>query len=204
MTVRQFDHGYWYATEVKRFAKSLGIKNIQELRKDELERAIRHYLAYGTVTPPTTRTLSRLGPRDVDLGLRLNRRVIQYTNDNETKAFIDREALKLDPTFRRRPGSRYRLNRWREVQLTSGVPITYRDLVMEHVRLNRPETKHTRAPSARYINFVSDYVAENPGVPMASAIRAWKAVKRMATTKDYRAFKRVSGGRSRGPSSHSR
>jgi hypothetical protein len=25
MTLRQFDHGYWYAMEIKRFAQSLGL-----------------------------------------------------------------------------------------------------------------------------------------------------------------------------------
>jgi hypothetical protein len=40
MTLRQFDHGYWYATEIKRFARSLGVPAAQKLRKDELEKVI--------------------------------------------------------------------------------------------------------------------------------------------------------------------
>src|SRR5215471_18109604 len=154
MTVRQFDHGYWYATEIKRFAKELGLPSAHKLRKDELEKAIRQFLAHGTLRRPTKRDLSRTGVKDVDLGLRLDRRVILYTNDRETKAFVEREARKLDPAFRRRSGSRYRLNRWREAQLTRGARITYRDLVKEYVRLNRPETPHRRVPVARYIYFL--------------------------------------------------
>ena len=55
MTLRQFDHGYWYATEIKRFAQSLGVPAAHRLRKDELEKAIRHFLAHGKVASPTKR-----------------------------------------------------------------------------------------------------------------------------------------------------
>ena len=37
MTVTQFDNGYWYATEIKAFAKTIGIPSVNKLRKDELE-----------------------------------------------------------------------------------------------------------------------------------------------------------------------
>jgi SAP domain-containing new25 len=191
MTLRQFDHGYWYATEIKRFAQSLGLRSAHKLRKDELEKAIRHFLAHGKVTSPTKRDLSRSGIKDVDRGLRLNLAVILYTNDRETKAFLEREARRLDPTFKRRSGARYRLNRWRDAQLTRGAHITYRDLVKEYVRLNRPETTHRRAPSDRYINFLSDFMAAHPEATMAAAIRAWKTVKTMDSPKNYRAFART-------------
>ena len=192
MTLRQFDHGYWYATEIKRFARSLGLASAHKLRKDELEKAIRHFLAHGKVTRPTKRDVSRSGTRDVDRGLRLDLPVVLYTNDRETKAFLEREARKLDPTHKRRSGSRYRLNRWRDAQLTRGAPITYRDLVKEFVRLNRPETTHKRALSGGYyVNFLSDFMAANPGATMAAAIRAWKTVKTMDSRNEYRAFART-------------
>lgn len=191
MTLRQFDHGYWYATEIKRFARSLGVPAAQKLRKDELEKVIRHFLTHGRVASPTKRDLSRSGLNDSDRGLRLDRRVIRYTNDRETKAFLEREARKLDPMFTRRSGARYRLNRWREAQLMRGVGITYHDLVKEYVRLNRRETTYRRVPSGRYINFLSDFMAANPGASMAAAVRAWKRVKRMNSPKDYRAFTRI-------------
>src|SRR5262245_41855363 len=159
MTLRQFDHGYWYATEIKRFAKSLGLPDAHKLRKDELEKAIRHFLVHGKVTRPTKRNLSRSGVKDVDLGLTLDPRVVLYTNDRETKAFLDREARRLDPEYKRRSGSRYRFNRWREDQLTRGVHITYRDAVKEWVRLNRPETAYRRVPVERYIYFLTDFMA---------------------------------------------
>jgi SAP domain-containing new25 len=191
MTLRQFDHGYWYATEIKKFAQSLGVPAAHRLRKDELEKAIRHFLTHGKVTSPTRRDPSRSGIKDVDRGLRLDRRVILYTNDRPTKAFLERQARRLDPTFKRRSGSRYRLNRWREAQLTRGARITYRDLVKEYMRLNSPKTTYRRVPVGRYINFLSDFMAANPGARMAVAIRAWKTVKRMDSPKNYRAFNRT-------------
>jgi hypothetical protein len=192
MTVRQFDHGYWYATEVKKFAQTIGIPAAHKLRKDELEKIIRHFLIHGRLSGLPKRELSRSSVKDVDIGLRLDRRVVLYTNDPETKAFLEREARKLDPAYRRRSGSRYRLNRWREAQLTGGRRITYRDLVKEWVRLNRPETTHSRirVPSGRYILFLSDFMAANPGATMASAIRAWKRVKKINVPKNYKAFAR--------------
>ena len=188
MTLRQFDYGYWYATEIKRFAQALGVPAAHKLRKDELENAIRRFLTTGKITSPTKRDLSRSGVKDVDRGLTLDRRVISYTNDRQTKAFLEREARRLDPTFRRRSGARYRLNRWREAQLMRGARITYRDLVKEYVRLNRPETTHRRAPIGRYINFLSDFMAANPGATMAAGIRAWKSVKRLNSPKSYSAY----------------
>ncbi len=44
MTVTQFDNGYWYATELKTFAKAIGIPSAGKLRKDELEKAIISFL----------------------------------------------------------------------------------------------------------------------------------------------------------------
>jgi hypothetical protein len=52
MTLRQFDHGYWYATEIKRFAQSLGLPSAHKLRKDELEKAIRLFLQSGRIERP--------------------------------------------------------------------------------------------------------------------------------------------------------
>jgi len=38
MTLRQFDNGYWYATQLQDFGKAIGIPSAGKLRKDELER----------------------------------------------------------------------------------------------------------------------------------------------------------------------
>jgi hypothetical protein len=189
MTLRQFNHGYWYATEIKRFAKSIGVTGAHTRRKDELETIIRHFLTHGRLPSAPQPNRSRAGIRDVDRGLRLDLRVVLYTNDPETKAFLEREARRMNPSHRRRSGSRYRINRWRDEQLAKGARITYRDLVKEYVRLNSPDTEHKRGPAGHYVYFLSDFMAANPGASMAAAIRAWKKAKTADAPNNYRAVK---------------
>jgi hypothetical protein len=79
---------------------------------------------------------------------------------------LEREAQALDPSYRRRSGARYRLNRWREAQIAAGAPITYGDLVREYVRLSRTDEPYARIPHGRYINFVSDFLASEPNATL--------------------------------------
>ena len=190
MTVKAFDNGYWYAVDVKRFAHAIGIPSAGALRKDQLEHAIRHFLRTKRLPPAASRRQVP-GDRDVDLGLRLDRRVVRYTNDPETKGFLEREARKLSPAYRRRSGARYRLNRWRDAQLASGRRITYRDLVNEYVRLSTAPESYARIPSGRYINFLSDFLRREPGATRAVAIRAWHSLKTMNCPKTYAAWRKV-------------
>src|SRR4029453_12611051 len=88
MTVKQFDNGYWYATELKEFAERIGIPSANKLRKDELERAIKLFLKTGKIKSPTKRNLLSSGIKDVERGLRLSLPVRVYTNDRETKEFL--------------------------------------------------------------------------------------------------------------------
>src|SRR5258708_24213638 len=49
MSLTEFDNGYWYAAELKEFAKEIGIAHAGSLRKDELELAIKLFLKTGTI-----------------------------------------------------------------------------------------------------------------------------------------------------------
>ena len=195
MTVAQFDNGYWYATELKAFADRIGIPAAGRLRKDELEKAIKLFLRTGKIGSPTARDLSATGTRDVKRGLSLRLPVVVYTNDPETKQFLEREALKRAPGFKRRSGVRYRLNRWRERQLMNGVRLTYGDLVDEYVRLCQSREPFTRIPHGRYINFMSEFLAAEKGATREQAIQAWKELKRLNAPKHYRAWKQFSARR---------
>lgn len=191
MTLEEFDNGYWYAVELKAFAREIGIPSFSVLRKDELEEAIKHFLTTGKTSAMVKRSLKKTDSKDVDRGLTLELRVVNYTNDSETKDFIVREAKKMDPSFRERSGARYRLNRWREEQLSSGKRIVYGDLVREFVNLNRPETEYGRIASGRYINFLSDYLNEVPGATMQDAIDAWKILKKKNVPKTFAGWKKL-------------
>src|SRR5271169_5516656 len=155
MTQAQFENGYWYATEIKEFAKTIGIPSARRLRKDELEKAIKVFLKTGKIESPTKRSLSTEGPKDVKQGLSFSLPVALYTNDKETKDFLEREAQKLIPGLKRKSGVRYRFNRWREEQLVKGVKLSYGDLVDEYVRLNLTEGPFAQIQQDRYINFMS-------------------------------------------------
>jgi hypothetical protein len=188
MTETQFDNGYWYATELKAFAKRVGVPSAGKLRKDELERALKHFFRTGESKHLVRRALTKTGQRDVDKGLRLDLPIVHYTSNKETKAFIQREAAKIEPGFTRAPGTRYLLNRWRERQIAGGRRITYGDLVREAMRLNKTKRGPLRLEHARYINFISDFMAAHRTSSHADAVRAWKQVKAMDAPKTYEAW----------------
>jgi hypothetical protein len=129
-------------------------------------------------------------PRDLDLGLRLDLPIVHYTSNKETKAFLEGEAQKIQPGFKRGPGTRYLLNRWREEQFAAGRRIAYRDLILQAITLNESKQGPLRAEHGRYMNFISDYVANNKGASHASAVRAWHEVKAMDVPKTYAAWER--------------
>jgi SAP domain-containing new25 len=188
MTERQFDNGYWYAADLKKFAEKVGIPSAGRLRKDELERAVKHFLRTGDARSFAGRNLNKSGPRDVDLGLRLDLPVVHYTSNRQTKDFLEREAAKLEPGFKRKSGTRYPLNRWREEQLRQGRRITYGDLVRHAIELNRTKDGPLRIEHGRYINFISDFRKANKGAPMTDAIAAWNVLKKLDTPKTYQAW----------------
>jgi hypothetical protein len=186
MTQAQFDNGYWYAIELREFAKAIGIPSASKLRKDELEKAIQAFLKTGKIASPTRRRLTTSGARDVEQGLSLGLPVVVYTNDRETKDFLEREAQRLVPGLRRKSGVRYRLNRWREEQLVKGVKLTYGDLVKEYVRLSLTKGPFAHIPHGRYVNFMSDFLAR--GGTREQALRAWKKLKKLDVPKNYAAW----------------
>ena len=177
MTLTQFDNGYWYATELKEFAETIGVPSANKLRKDELEKAIKLFLETGRIKSPTKRSLSTPGAKDVERGLGLYLPVVVYTNDRETKDFLEEEAQNFAPGLQRKSGARYRLNRWREEQLVKGVKLTYGDLVEEYVRLNQTRGPFAHIPHGRYINFVSDFFAAEKGATREQATKAWEKLK---------------------------
>lgn len=188
ITESQFDNGYWYATELKAFARTIGIPRASQLRKDELERAITRFLRSGRITTPSKRSRSTRDTKDVARGLSLELPVVVYTNDAETKRFIEREAQKLVPGLKRKSGARYRLNRWREQQLATGRRLTYGGLVKQWVRLCQRTEPFAKIPHARYINFLSRFLARERGATRAQAIQAWRILKTLDAPKTYRGW----------------
>lgn len=202
MTEAEFDHGYWYATELKAFGVTLGIPGASKLRKDQLEAAIKRFLRTGRVASRGTLSSSPRGPRDSERSLRPTTRIVNYTNDVATKTFLLTHAGKLDPAFELRSGTRYPLNRWREEQIARGRRLTYGDLVKHFVALNRGPRKPLRREHGRYNNFVADFAKANPGVGWKRMLAAWQQLKELDAPKTYaswaahnRARRRTQAGR---------
>ena len=187
MTLAEFENGYWYLDELKDFARQIGIPGAIKLRKDELERAIVAFLHNGKCELPTKRALRKTGVKDIERGLSLNLRIEHYVSNRETKDFIVREAEKSARGVRQKSGVWYRLNRWREEQITNGNHPTYGDLVQQYITLNKVET-FEKIPHDRYINFVAEFLANEKGATRADAIAAWAELKTMDVPKNYSAW----------------
>jgi len=190
MTLTQFDNGYWYTTELKEFAKAIGIPAAHRLRKDELEDCIKRFLATGKIESTNKQSHSRTRIKDIEIGLRLDIPVGVYTNDKTTKDFLETEGRKMCADMKRKSGARYRLNRWREAQLAKDIRITYRDLVREYVRLNQTNEPFAQIPQDRYINFLSDFLKAEKGATRSAALKAWQELKTLDAPKNYRSWKK--------------
>ena len=183
MTLREFENGYWYLDQLKDFAERIGIPAAKKLRKDEIEKAIVAFLRTGKALP-TKRSLRRTGMKDVERGLNLKLRIEHYTSNRETKDFIVEQARMMAPDVREKSGVWYRLNRWREEQITTGARPTYGDLVRQYIVLNKMQ-RFERVPIRCYCNFVADFFAANKKATRAEVIAAWNELKELDVPKDY-------------------
>ena len=193
MTLRAFENGYWYLDQLKDFADQIGIPAAKKLRKDELEKAIVAFLQSGNAVLPTKRSLRKTGAKDVERGLHLKLRIENYTSNRETKDFIIKQARMMAPDVPEKSGVWYRLNRWREQQITEGKHLTYGNLVRHYVVLNKMQ-RFERVPHARYINFVADFLEADRSATRAEAIAAWTEIKTLDIPKDYASWVKARTG----------
>jgi len=184
MTLRDFENGYWYLDQLKSFAQRIGIPSANKLRKDELEKAIVAFLRTGKAASPTKRSLRKTGVKDLERGLNLKLRIENYTSNRETKDFIVEQAHRMAPEVCEKSGVWYRLNRWREEQITSGRHATYGNLIRQYIALNRME-RFEKVPHVRYINFLAEFLATEKEATRAEAIVAWKELKKLDVPKTY-------------------
>jgi len=189
MSVEAFENGYWYATEVRSFAKSIEIPRVSALRKDELEDLIKHFLRTGRVKVTARRPQAPPGTADSDRPITRRRRVVHYKNDRATKDFLDDERARLAPGQRQKPGARYRLNRWREERMAAGQATTYGELAKKYAELSDHEGPFPQARSGRYINFLSSYLRNEADATREEATGAWHELKNLDTPKTYVGWK---------------
>lgn len=184
-TVSEFESGYWYALELKQFARYIGVPNSSKLRKDQLEKIIKNYIQSGSVAVNTKEPVTKKGKSDK---LDLNVFIQHYVSNKKTKSFIMAEALKLCSDLPKKSGVWYWTNRWREEQLEKKRKITYLDLVRHFVQLSTQEGRLPQIPSARFNNFITDFLAANEG-SRDEAKAEWEKLKSLGIPKTYIAWK---------------
>ncbi len=194
MTLRQFENGYWYLDQLKDFAQRLGIPAAKKLRKDELETAIVAFLRTGNVVLPVKRALRKTGAKDIERGLGLKLPIENYTSNRQTKDFITEQARRMAPEVREKSGVWYRLNRWREEQITGGKHPTYGDLVRQYIVLNKMP-RFEKIPHGRYINFVAEFLGAENRATREEAIAAWKELKELDVPKNYASWVKARANR---------
>ena len=187
MSVEEFDGGYFYATELKAYARQIGIA-VGRRRKLELEALIRDFLRTGVVPSPAHEPGRRSGEgRD---RLAAGTVVRNYVDDRRTKEFLRSLVRARAPSLKDRSGQWYWLNDWRRSQIQAGRRITYTDLGNRLLELLRTEGRLPRIPAARFNNFITDFRADpaNEGRSRADALAAWEHIKSVPGPKTYAAY----------------
>ena len=194
MSVEEFEDGYFYAAELKAFARQLGIP-VGRRHKLELEALISEFLRTGTVPLAKPEPDRRSGKsRD---SLAPETIVRDYVDDRRTKAFLRDLVHARVPQLKDKSGQWYRLNEWRRSQLRAGQRITYADLGNRLLELMRWEGRFPRIPAGRFNNFVADFWADprNKGKSRAEAVAAWEYIKSVPGPKTYQAYAALKSSR---------
>lgn len=189
MSIEEFDNNYFYAIELKEFAKSLGI-NVGCLRKNELEEHIKAHLS-GKINPLLPKNVSNRktsGSRDK---LATDSLIVNYVSDKITKSFLKKEIQKIDPNIKDKSGQWYWLNDWRKEQVRKNKKVTYLDLINQLYKLMSTKERLPRIPSTRYNNFITDFLADSDykDITRQEAIAHWEKLKELPIPKNYLEYK---------------
>lgn len=190
MSVEAFDAGYYYAAELKTFAREIGI-TVGNFRKIELEDLIRAYLRTGQVPDrkPVLPRKAGAGRDRLDAGVI----VTNYVGDARTKSFLLSLVHAQAPGLRDKSGQWYWLNDWRRRQQEARARFTYQDLA-DHLRgLMQSAGRLPQIPSARMNNFITDFRADpaNADVPRERIMDAWMWLKGRPGPNTYAEYKRL-------------
>lgn len=193
MSPDTFDAAYFYATDLKAFAREIGIKT-GNLRKTEIEDLIRSFLAtrvvpHAVITPP------RISQHQRD-SLTASTQVVNYVGDKKTKAFLLSLVHAVSPNIKPKSGQWYWLNDWRRKQQSSKAQFTYQMVADHLLSLMQTRGKLPQIPSARMNNFITDFQSdpENSSVSRDDILQAWDQLKRHPGPKTYDAYQRANLG----------
>ena len=175
MSAADFDAGYYYAAELKFFARELGL-TVGNFRKIELEDLIREFLTTG-VLPKRRPVMPRKAGAERD-NLTADTRVVNYVGDKKTKAFLLELVHASAPGLGDKSGQWYWLNDWRRKKQEQQARFTYQDIA-DHLRgLRQTKGRLPQIPSARRNNSITDFNADraNSGTGRDAATEAWMSL----------------------------
>ena len=190
MSVEEFDNGYFYAADLKAFAREVGI-TVGSFHKMELEDLIRQFLRTGKVPDRKPVVLRKAGQaRD---RLESDMVVANYVDDKKTKAFLLELVHAEAPGLRRKSGQWYWLNHWRRKRQQARARFTYRDLAGRLRELMQTEGRLPQIPAARMNNFITDFWADptNAGIPSKDVLKAWNWLKAQPGPKTFAEYRRL-------------
>lgn len=190
MSVEEFDNGYFYAGDLKVFARCLGLA-VGNFRKFELEELIRESPLTGK-TPDRKPIMPRKTGEARDR-LKPDTVVANYIGDRKTTAFLLELVHAEAPELGRKSGQWYWLNDWRRKKQEARARFTYRDLA-GHLRvLMQTEGRLPQIPPARMNNFITDFRADpaNAGIPRKETLKAWNRLKAQPGPKTYAEYRRL-------------
>jgi hypothetical protein len=193
MSVSDFESSYFYAADLKRVARELGI-TIGNARKHEIESLILEFLRTGRVPehhPVKPRQAGR--PRDVLTPATL---VVNYVGDKRTKSLLLEIVRSWSPTIADKSGQWCWLNDWRRQQQAAGTKFTYEDLAARLRQLMETDGRLPQIPSARMNNFLTDFRADpaNSDASRDEAMAAWQLLKASKGPKTFEHYKSLPRG----------
>lgn len=69
LSEKEFKTHYWYAADLKKFAKEIGLVGASKLSKDELEELILYFLKTGKIENSKRKTTTKPKVKDLEIGL---------------------------------------------------------------------------------------------------------------------------------------
>lgn len=190
MSEKEFSDVYFYADQLKQFAREIGIP-VGNRRKIELEDLIRRYLLTGHIETSRS-TPSRQTARVRDR-LEKDVAVVNYVDDRRTKEFLLRCVHEQAPELKDKSGQWYWLNDWRRRKQEEGARFTYKSLANHLRQLMETSGRLRQIPSARMNNFITDYRADSsaPQVSHKELMDKWMWLKRQPGPNTYAEYKRL-------------
>lgn len=176
---------YYDKQTLLEFCREHGIPS--QGQKNELTCRIEHFLRTGKILHVNTPKKNTL-PFDSELGLSLDRQVVNYKSDPVTRRFFEKHI----PQF---TGFSAYVQKWLKERLANNENFTYAEVIEEHKQYLRDKTRaqvrgeatKVAHDSCQFNQFYIDY-SHDPAKKPHTAKKAWELVRDSAGDKTYKRY----------------